>query len=215
MNTNPSALTVLCYGDSNTWGQKPEKKGGRFSANIRWPGALQDILGDNYYVIEEGLNSRTTNLEYGKKPGRNGKTYLVPCLGSHNPLDIVAIMLGTNDLKVTFNRSAADIAEALRGLVQTVHENHKGEAPKIILISPILVDDTAELFSMFYTENYNHEAVVKSQNFAREIQKVADEEGCLFVDAAKVAKPGVDGIHFDAESHPALATLVAKAIVTL
>ncbi|HMI09840.1 MAG TPA: SGNH/GDSL hydrolase family protein [Candidatus Saccharimonadales bacterium] len=215
MNTHPDAVTVLCYGDSNTWGQRPEKKGGRFPSNVRWPGKLQDILGDDYYVIEEGLNSRTTDLEYYKKPGRNGKTYLIPCIESHRPIGIVAIMLGTNDLKTTFGRSATDVAEALRGLVRDVREtavDKEGKIPRIILISPILIDDTAELFSMFYAENYSHEAVMKSQDLAGEIQKVANEEACFFIDAASVAEPGVDGIHFKKESHPALATLVAKTI---
>jgi lysophospholipase L1-like esterase len=71
MNTLPSAKTILCYGDSNTWGQTPEKSGRR-PANIRWTGVLQAELGSEYYVIEEGLSSRTTDLDYAKKPGRNG-----------------------------------------------------------------------------------------------------------------------------------------------
>jgi lysophospholipase L1-like esterase len=218
VNTRPNAVTVLCYGDSNTWGQRPEEKGGRFPANVRWPGVLQNILGDDYYVIEEGLNSRTTDLEYDKKPGRNGKAYLVPCLGSHKPIDIVAIMLGTNDLKTVFDRSAADVARALRGLVQDVYEyglNFESKAPKVILVSPIYINDTAKLFNLFYAKNYNHEAVIKSQDFAAKIQKVAEEAGCVFIDAATVAEPGIDGIHFTEDSHPALAKVVSETIKSL
>jgi lysophospholipase L1-like esterase len=119
MNTNPASMSVLCFGDSNTWGQKPDKSG-RYGVDVRWTGRLQKQLGEQYSVIEEGLGSRTTDLEYGKKPGRNGKTYLQPCLESHNPLDLVVLMLGTNDLKIEFHRSAQDVAEAIGGLVNLV-----------------------------------------------------------------------------------------------
>jgi lysophospholipase L1-like esterase len=214
MNTRPDATTILCYGDSNTWGQKPDKSG-RYPANVRWTGKLQDKIGDDYYVIEEGLNSRTTDLEYNKRPGRNGKEYLLPCISSHNPLDVVIIMLGTNDLKTVFDRNAIGIAEALRGLVQNVKENARnknGNTPKIILTSPILIDDTAPLFSRFYTENFGHEAVVKSQNLANEVVRIAEETGCIFLDASTVAQPGEDGLHLNEESHATLAALVADTV---
>ena len=62
MNTNPNAINILCFGDSNTYGQKPDKTG-RYEANVRWTGVLQQLLGDGYYVIEEGLGSRTTDAD--------------------------------------------------------------------------------------------------------------------------------------------------------
>ena len=122
MNTLPATIKVLCYGDSNTHGQKPDKSG-RYPSNERWTGLLQDALGDSYYVIEEGLGSRTTDLDYNKKSGRNGRTYLMPCLSSHGPLDIVIIMLGSNDLKTEYGRNAPDIANALQGLIADVRQD--------------------------------------------------------------------------------------------
>lgn len=145
MNTDPNAVKILCYGDSNTYGQKPDKPG-RYEANVRWTGVLQELLGIGYHIVEEGLGSRTTNLDYHKKPGRNGRSYLAPCLQSHNPIDIVIMMLGTNDLKIEYRRSAEDIASALGGLiddVRTYGETKTGANPKIILISPIEIDDQA------------------------------------------------------------------------
>lgn len=215
MNTLPHATTVLCFGDSNTWGQRSDRKG-RYAPDVRWTGKLQETLGEQYYVIEEGLSSRTTNLDYSRKPGRNGRTYLVPCLASHNPLDYVVMMLGTNDLKIEFDRSAHDIAEALRELVQEVQATAKGahdRVPKIILISPILVDNTAPYFAENYTEHYDQESVVKSRQLADEVARIARETDCIFLDAATVAKAGVDGIHFDEASHAALAQLVSVAIL--
>ena len=213
MNTQPTAKTILCFGDSNTWGQKPDKTG-RFPANVRWTGVLQTILGDDYYIIEEGLSSRTTDLEYSKKPGRNGRAYLDPCLDSHRPLDLVILMLGTNDLKTEFDRSAKQIAEATRGLIELIQEKTKTNimSVPILLVSPIHIVDTAPRFAEFYTGTYDHEAALKSQQLAIEMKRVADETGCQFIDAATVAEPGEDGSHMSEPSHPALGKTIAKIV---
>lgn len=214
MNTKPDAITILCYGDSNTWGQKPDKTG-RYAADVRWTGVLQQSLGNNYYIIEEGLSSRTTDLDYSRKPGRNGKSYLIPCLASHNPIDLVVLMLGTNDLKIEFNRSASKIASAVDGLVDDIKGdawNKQRSAPKIIILSPILIDSSAEDFNNFYSENYNEESASKSRQLAKELQIVADNSGAHFLDAAAVSHVGSDGIHFDEASHPALGRFLADYI---
>ncbi|HLZ14561.1 MAG TPA: SGNH/GDSL hydrolase family protein [Candidatus Saccharimonadales bacterium] len=207
MNTNPAAQTILCYGDSNTWGQKPDKAG-RYPVDVRWTGLLQKALGQGYYVIEEGLGSRTTDLEYARKPGRNGKTYLEPCLDSHLPIDIVILMLGTNDLKIEFNRSVQDIASAIERLIEIIKDKtayQDNKAAQIILVSPILIDNTAPNFAKLYTPDYyDHESALKSRQLAPALQKVAGDAGCLFVDAAQVAHAGDDGIHFSQEAHTAL-----------
>jgi lysophospholipase L1-like esterase len=115
----PSAeRVVLCYGDSNTYGWIPVA-GGRFARDVRWPGVLASELGAGWHVIEEGLGGRTTIFDDPVLPGRNGKTYLEPCLLSHEPLDAVVIALGTNDLKVRFAASAADIARGVALLAET------------------------------------------------------------------------------------------------
>ena len=140
MNINPKAITILCYGDSNTYGKRPDGTNDRHPAVVRWTGQLQNHLGDNYHVIEEGLSSRTTNLEYTRKPGRNGRSYLAPCLHSHTPIDLVILMLGTNDLKIEFKRSPIDIAAAIDELVNDIKEHTISEQrsiPRIILLSPI------------------------------------------------------------------------------
>ena len=96
--------TVLCYGDSNTWGYIGGT-GERFAPEVRWPGVLQAALGGAYRVIEEGLNGRTTVFDDSIEEGRNGETYLRPCLQTHAPIDLVILMLGTNDLKRRFSLS--------------------------------------------------------------------------------------------------------------
>lgn len=217
MNTNPNAFTILCFGDSNTHGQNPDRTG-RYEANVRWTGVLQDILGNEYRIIEEGLGSRTTDLDYDKKPGRNGKKYLVPALHSHDPLDMVVIMLGTNDLKIEYRRSASEIADALGGLVDDVNLygiTKTGDRPKVILVSPIEINDQAPRFTEFYAGYYDAESMIESKKLPEAIQQVADEKGVLFLDAATVSKPGEDGIHFSEESERPLAELIATKIKNL
>lgn len=215
MNTHSDATVVLCYGDSNTWGQKPDKSG-RFTAGERWPGRLQAALGDGYYIIEEGLSSRTTDLDYAKKPGRNGRAYLTPCIASHNPLDIVVVMLGTNDLKIEFNRSAQDIAHALEGLVADIKEyavTRDGRPIKIVLVSPILIDNTAPHFAQLYDGvYYDSQSVEKSKALAAAIKQAAEKHACVFVDASTAGAPGEDGIHCDKEAHAGLARALEATI---
>ena len=101
--------TVVCFGDSNTHGADPTGAG-RMAREFRWPRVMARELDDGYEVIEEGLNGRTACWETPLEPGRNGLTYLVPCLLSHAPVDLVIIMLGTNDLKRIYGNTASEIA---------------------------------------------------------------------------------------------------------
>ncbi len=90
--------TVVCFGDSNTWGYVPGSEGERFPRDGRWPNQLQRLLGDEWDVIAEGVNGRTATYERADSEGRNGLPYLLPCLLSHAPVDAVVIFLGTNDV---------------------------------------------------------------------------------------------------------------------
>lgn len=215
MNTDPSAKTILCYGDSNTFGQRSDDvTKGRWPANIRWTGQLQQLLGEKYYLIEEGLSSRTTDLEYAAKPGRNGKTYLTPCLQSHHPIDLVVIMLGTNDLKIEFERRVDDIASAVSGLIDDVKQYAQayGHNTKIMLVSPIHICDESTDFLRLYAGKYSAESVQKSHLLAPLFEQVAQAQSCAFFDAARVAEPGEDGIHLSRESHQALAAALSAQI---
>lgn len=106
--------TVLCYGDSNTYGYDPSD-GFRYPESVRWTCRLQKLLGDDYRIIEEGCNGRTTVFDDPIESWKNGRDYLKPCLNSHKPIDIVILMLGSNDLKETFHASAKQIAAGAGG----------------------------------------------------------------------------------------------------
>src|SRR3990172_7397939 len=114
---------ILCYGDSNTWGYDPTTQD-RFPRQVRWTGVLAQELGPEYYVIEEGLSGRTTVWDDPVEGlHKNGRTYLLPCLESHQPIDLILLMLGTNDLKMRFSVPAADIAASVGVLVDVIQNN--------------------------------------------------------------------------------------------
>lgn len=216
MNTNPNAITVLCYGDSNTYGQRGEDVDkGRWPIDVRWTGLLQDQLGDGYSVIEEGLNGRTTDLDYPDRIGRNGRTYLIPCLQSHHPIDVVVLWLGSNDLKPQFHRSVEDIAAALGGLIDDVETSvtdRDGQPTRIIILGPTPIDDTRPDFFEFFPPGDAAELVAKSHQLAGAFRALATERGTGFAAVGGVARVGDDGLHLSRDSHPAVAALVAHAI---
>lgn len=214
MNTNPKAKKILCYGDSNTWGQSDDKNfASRYAVNVRWPGKLQEYLGDSYEVVEEGLGGRTTNLEHTdqNKPFRNGLAYFLPCLATHSPVDFVVIMLGTNDLKIQYKRSAKEVAETLELYIDTV--KLVSREAKVLLVSPILINNKAPKFLEYYQGAYDSTAAERSKQMSGEIQSVVAKHGCIFLDASLVARAGKDGLHLDAQSHLSLAKAVRDILV--
>lgn len=204
MNTNPKAIRILCYGDSNTWGDPPLKPG-RYPVEIRWPGRLQKLLGENYEIIEEGLCGRTTNLDDPKEFGRNGKTYLIPCLKTHNPLDIVILMLGSNDSKQRYDRTPKDIANALFELIKIIKDNSQA---KIILMSPPLINENfiAKISGL-------KGAGEKSRELGEQLKKIADSNNIQFLNVAKIVEPSKkDGLHLEPEAHKKIAEDLVKII---
>ncbi len=202
--------TILCYGDSNTWGSNPED-GSRYDAHTRWPGLMRDYLGDDYFVIEEGLCGRTTVWDDPLDDGRNGRTYLFPCLETHKPLDLVILMLGTNDMKVHINATPEDIASGVEILVDIIQASCCGDlekAPRIILVAPPRTGKLKEYAFSFAG------ARKKSKHFASFYQQVADLHGCDFLDAGNlIESSAVDGIHFEADSHAILGKELGKMVL--
>jgi lysophospholipase L1-like esterase len=203
---------ILCYGDSNTWGYDP-LTGERYDKGVRWTGVLSRMLGDGYEVIEEGLNGRTTVWEDPIEGYKNGYTYLIPCLESHRPLDLVVIMLGTNDLKKRFSVGTFDIAQSAGMLVKAVMNSYSGwngAPPLVLLMAPPPVAKLTGFAEMF------EGAEPKSLKLGAYYFQVASELGCAFLDAGSVIRSSdVDGIHFDAEEHAKLGQAVAAKVQAL
>lgn len=202
-------LSVLCYGDSNTWGFNPHTKQ-RFDFDTRWPGVLRFELGPEFHVIEEGLNGRTTVWTDPIAEYRNGKHQLIPCLETHKPLDIVVVMLGTNDLKYKYSATACDIGKGAGTLIDMIQQSRTGRdngPPQVLLVCPPPVASLSELAEMF------EGGAAKSRKLSGHYESIAKEFKCHFLDAGTIAQSSdIDGIHLEAESHRAIGLAVAARI---
>lgn len=195
--------TILCYGDSNTWGTEPGT-GKRLGRKVRWPGVLRQRLGRHYDVIEEGLGGRTTVFDDPLSEHRNGKTYFAPCLESHQPLDIITIMLGTNDVQTRFAASAIEIAWGMELLVGMA----RAFTPAVLLIAPPNLARIPHI-----EEGAYRDAAEKMRQLPSLYRDIAHANDCLFLDASQIiVSSNVDGIHFDAAEHQKLGDAVAEVI---
>ena len=213
--------TILCYGDSNTHGTLPIdfdlletpfiSSRYRLPRGKRWTGILQRELGSGYYVIEEGLNGRTTVWDDPVEGvHKNGLKYLVPCLESHAPIDLVLLMLGTNDLKTKFSVSAFDIAFSAGVLVNTIQQSGfgpDGKNPKVLLICP------PPLGKMSYLSELFTEGVKNSLELAKHYKKIAKLYGCDFLDVAEIIRPSdIDGCHYEEKEVKKLGLALVKVV---
>ncbi len=205
--------SLLLFGDSNTHGTMPMPDldfEGRFDREERWAGRLARLLPD-WEVIAEGHPGRTTvHDDPVEGAHRNGLTVLPALLESHRPLDLVLVMLGTNDLKERFSVNACDIGLSLERLVRVIRASEAGPsggAPGVLLVAPPPILEVGCLAGMFAG------GAAKSQGLAREIAAAAKRAGVPFLDAEQVVQVSpVDGIHYGAEANPVLAEAFATAI---
>lgn len=208
---------ILCYGDSNTWGFDGDARGeacNRFDDNTRWPARLRHRLGlQEYCVVEEGLNGRTTIFDDPIMPGRNGRTSLVPCLQSHAPLDLVILMLGTNDLKDRVPCHVSDTARATGILIDDIRSpqnwNGYGAVPGVLLVSPVLAAPTHIVPGFDSGICISHSAMLPEL-----LETVAKEHQVPMLKASDYAVScETDGIHMTAEGHARLAEAVYRAVM--
>ena len=202
MNTNSEAIKILCYGDSNTWGQNPSEE--RYPSNVRWTGVLQNLLGEDYEIIEEGLGGRTTIFDRPEKPGRNGKIYFLPCIKTHNPIDIVILALGTNDFKLG-DIKAEDVAKGNEELMKIIQEygwNKDKKIPKIILVCVPNIDES----NQYIIEKGMVGAEEKIKHLPSEMEKLAKKYNSGYLNLQEIVEPSKkDGCHLEPEAHKKIA----------
>ena len=195
--------TLLCYGDSNTHGTRPLTQPGvleRFGWDERWTGILARGLGSDWQVIEEGLPARTTvHDDPIDGQHKNGLTYLRPCLESQLPVDVLLLMLGTNDLKARLSVTPADIASALQVLLEEIkrcNAGPNGATPRLIVMAPAPIEEVGFLGEIFAG------GAAKSRQLTERYRQVAEAQGATFVDAGELIQVSpVDGVHFEADQH--------------
>lgn len=216
IDTEASVATVLCYGDSNTWGFIPGAAKRRYPGEIRWPGVLARLLGDSHRVVEEGLPGRTTAhddpLEGGLTVDKNGLRAFGGIMESHSPVDVVVVMLGTSDLKRRFASSAMEIAAGVEQLVKAARNPEFGPGlnrpPKILVVCPPSI----------WEVEANHGPVFKGgRDISLDLPMAFHQMSTrisvpvLYADKFLQSDP-MDGIHLSADSHAALAGEIASWI---
>lgn len=199
---------ILCYGDSNTWGYISGTNHQRHSKSERWTGALQEMLGDKYEIIEEGLNSRTLisiDKRCGKE-GRNGAEYLLPCLDTHDPIDLVIIMLGTNELKTEFYRNPKEIGEIFEEYFVKKILSRKSVCrktyPKLLVVSPPEITKENPKFIG---------GIEKSRKLNEIYEDIAMRNDCEFM-GNEDWQVGEDGVHLSRDGHRIVASKLSRKV---
>ena len=205
--------TVLCYGDSNTYGYNPEN-GLRYPKEIRWTTILQDLLGGGYEVIVEGLNGRTTAYDRADGAFKNGLTPLTAILGSHKPLDYIIFMLGTNDCNKDLDLSSNDIKDGMEKLIkETIYDMSfmQDYMPIIIIVVPARIKDEYKISP--FQDQLNEESVNKSKALASLYKELAYKYNLEYLDGTDILEvSSIDSEHLTVKGHNKLAHLLKEII---
>ena len=207
---------IVCFGDSNTHGYCADPSdcadgGNRFNENERWTCLLQRSLGEEYLVLEEGLGGRTTVFVDALHDSMDGVGVAYPILMTHEPVDLLVIMLGTNDTKERFAANAAAIAVGMERLIQKCQSTPcwGAKGPNILVVCP------PPLGAGFHDEVMGKGCVEKSVALPPYMKAVAERNGCAYFDAKDCEMNPVDFTHLTRKGHAQLAEALAKLVPTL
>lgn len=215
---------IFVFGDSNSWGFIPQAGGGpseRYPSDQQWPRVMQGLLGGDYEVVTDALSGRTTDAPDPGAPmggaALDGSAYLPAAIGSHFPLDLVVIMLGTNDTKAVFHRSPFRIALGAGKLVDIVQSSgnffgggwYSYPAPKVLLVAPPPLGKQGVPGETFEGDV----GVQRSKGMAAAYRGIAQMAGAAFFDAGSVIQTdGADGVHFSGETQRKLGEVMAEQV---
>jgi len=200
--------TVLCYGDSNTWGAVPGSDTERFSPDVRWPRVMAAAFGDAIDVVEAGLNGRTTVFDRLPRPFRSGRDLIVPTMATCAPVDLVVILLGTNDVSLPY-LSVDDIARGAGELVSIVRTSWEygpqvERAPMPLLVGPHVVGPLEP-----EDEVLSPGAVERSRALGTAFRELSEALRCDYLDLAPIVEPSPrDPWHWEPEGHAAAARAI-------
>ncbi len=200
---------ILCFGDSNTWGHNPVDCS---KLEKPWTVWLKDIVPE-YEIVSDGVCGRATTHYLENEDKTNGlKDFRERYLSGENDFDLIIIMLGTNDVLNNIDFSNQKTADVLKIYVEECRAKFGKDKPKILLVSPILINDNC-LTHPIFKDLYSEKSIEKSMHFSEYILKLADEEDTYFMNAADYAKASeIDGIHMVPEEHKKLANAFADKI---
>lgn len=208
-------IRIVCYGDSNTWGYCAQT-GMRYDDDERWTQLLAQLLGSEFQVVEEGLCGRTAVLDDPLNEGLNGLAFLAPVLGSHSPVDLLVLMLGTNDCKERFSCNAQNVADGIKRLVLKARTCDVWRTlPRILLVAPVVMDTAVYEVPRICGE-MGRESVEKSRLLPDLLRQTARETGVEYMDCNPYVALGTgDYMHFDAASQARFAKALSKKILQM
>ena len=213
---------IVCFGDSNTHGYCADPAdcadgGERFNEDERWPCLLQKKLGEEYLVIEEGLSGRTTAFPNPIEDGLSGLDAISIALRTHEPVDLLIIMLGTNDLKARFRLDCAGVTQGLKWLIAEARSTEgcwSGGKPNILVVAPPPLREAIRSHTMY--EYMVPDCVEQSAALARSYAAASLSMGCHFLDAQGIGQfNDVDGMHLTKQGHARLAQALAEKVPEL
>lgn len=210
---------IVCFGDSNTHGycavpSDCSDGGSRFNENERWTCLLQKDLGEEYLVLEEGLCGRTTVFNDPLEEGLSGLDVLTSVLMSHEPIDLLILMLGTNDTKDRFAANATCIGLGMERLIVKAKNTPcwNNGVPHILVVSPPHIREGLNHSPV--KEVMGNTCVEKSKALAQAYRMVCAKQGCMFMDAEGIAEFNLhDCMHLTKKGHAQLAQAL-KAQIT-
>ena len=212
--------TIMCFGDSNTWGFMPDtvqpaiEANNRYPWGVRWTSLLQEALGAEYRVVEEGLNGRTTMFDCPMEDRRNGLKEIDVALMTHAPIDLVVLMLGTNDTKPVFRPTVHLVAHGIERLIARIRTGGRGPGgrdPEILVVAPIRLGEGIE--SQWLASEFDNSSLALDKKLAPAYRAVAEAAGAHFLDAgAQITADPADCVHMNAEGHAQFAKLLCPEI---
>ncbi|MDH5230978.1 MAG: SGNH/GDSL hydrolase family protein [Gammaproteobacteria bacterium] len=196
---------ILVYADSLSWGIMPGSRN-RFAFDKRWPGVLEtqlNSLGHRVRIIEDCLNGRRTVWEDPFKAGRNGNLAIAQSIEMHSPLELIIIMLGTNDFQSMHTNNAWHSAQGLKTVIQSARHapiEPGMPQPPILIVTPPLIEKPMGPIAPKFEGAEN-----KCLGLVEQYKTVAEEQDCYVFDSNRITTASkVDGIHLDADQHLAL-----------
>lgn len=210
--------TILCFGDSNTWGWIPGTDGERFDSNTRWTRLLAKKLGAGYNVVEMGQNGRTTVLDDPVELEKNGYKQILPAMDCASPLDTVIIMLGTNDCKERFGGNGFSIAISIGRVACKAKQTQlgvNGASPRVIIVNPAYIRDTY-LLDDVTRPAFGDGAAERSRDIGKYLPAIAAKWNCDYMDANEyVHTSDIEGVHLPADQHALLAEAIYQKLISL
>ena len=203
---------ILCFGDSNTWGYDGES-GERLPFKVRWTGRLQKAYeGKDVRIIEAGLCGRTTVFEDPFRQGRRGTALLPTLLETHHPVDLVVLMLGTNDCKTIFGASADVIGKGITRLLDQIQEY--APRAKVLLMSPIYLGE--KVWQEGYDQDFSPQSVTVSKELETVYERIAAERQIGYLRASDYVQCSeADQEHLNAAGHKKFAEVVYRKVQEL